>query len=131
MVLAVLVFINISAFFGISFGAKNYALAKFRENKKNNQKFYNELTGLINEHDAGADTAFAGSGITYTEILDVLREKLDIIYSDAEQERLINGRFSKKEISEYVEKMKYHQEAIEALQARMDGINLFEGRATA
>lgn len=132
LVLAALLFLSFGSFFGISPGIKNYALAKFREKRKENLKFYNELREFVNENEVGSQPAFIDSDITYSEILDVLNEKLTIVYSDTQVQKLLYGRLSKKQVADYVEAMSHQQEAIDELKEKLNCKKaVFEKRAIA
>lgn len=132
LVLAALLFLSFGSFFGISPGIKNYALAKFREKRKENLKFYNELREFVEINEVSSQPAFIDSDITYSEILDVLNEKLTIVYSDTQMQKLLYGRLSKKQVADYVEAMTHQQEAIDELKEKLNCKKaVFEKRATA
>lgn len=92
-----------------------HLLRKFKEIKAKNIKLQEELEELIIKYDAWGKTAFTDTDTNFVEYLDVLREKLEIEFSDSEYAKLSKMPLEREEISECLEKFRYHQDVLIAL----------------
>lgn len=95
---------------------RRHLLTKLERNKSKDLQLQSELEQMVHENDAWSYIAFPDSEVTYKEYLDLLREKFSIEYSDSEFKSLRTRKMSRKEVAEYIQKIKDQEEAAQALE---------------
>lgn len=103
---------------GTSF-ARRHMLSKFEKNMKRELQLQAEFENLINTYQAWSHNAFPDTDVTYSEYIALLKEKSSIEYSDSEFEKL-KSKLKRKQVRDYIEKIKNQEEAVIALQADLD-----------
>jgi hypothetical protein len=100
-------------------------LYKFREVKGKSIKLYDDIQHLVSIYPEEYQSYYESS-----EYLDLIKEKIDIEYSDAEYLKLKKIKLTKAIIKEYSERFKYHQDALIALRndynRHLSGLALIE-----
>lgn len=99
---------------------RKYMLSRLQKNKNKEKELQLELEQLIDRNDAWSSLAFPDSEVTYKEYMELLKEKFSIEYADTEFEVLRSKRMSRKQVAEYLEKIKNQEEAAVALQVDVD-----------
>lgn len=99
---------------------RKYMLSKLEKNKTRDKELREQLYKLINENDAWSYVAFPDSEVTYREYMELLEEKYSIEYADAEFESLRSKKMSRRQMHDYIEKMKNQEEAALALKQDVD-----------
>lgn len=97
---------------------RRHMLSKLENNKNKDLQLQSELEQLVDENNAWSYVAFPDSEVTYKEYLELLREKFSIEYSDSEFESLRTNRMTRRQMADYIQKIKNQEEAAQAL--RMD-----------
>ncbi|MNK22903.1 hypothetical protein D3C87_411850 [compost metagenome] len=100
--------------------ARKYMLSKLEKNKIRDKQLQEELQELINQNDAWSYLAFPDSEVTYKEYMELLEEKYSIEYADAEFESLRTKKMSRRQMHDYIEKIRSQEEAALALKADVD-----------
>lgn len=103
---------------GVLPGKKNI-LKRFEKNKEKEQQLQAEFEHLVQSYEAWSQKAFPHLDVTYSEYLELLKEKSSIEYSDTEFEKLRSGLKSQ-QIVDYAEKIKNQEEAVIAFQAHLN-----------
>lgn len=96
--------------------ARKRILMRLERNKEKDMELQAEFVALVHAYEAWSHKAFPQTDVTYTEYINLLKEKSSIEYSDAEFEKL-KSRLERHQISDYIEKVKNQEEAVVALQA--------------
>lgn len=99
--------------------ARKHILGKLEKNKKRELQLHAEFENLIASYGAWSQNAFPDSDVTYSEYIELLKEKSNIEYSDSEFKKL-RSKLKRKQVRDYVEKIKNQEEAVIALQADLD-----------
>ena len=92
---------------------RKYLLAKFKDIKSKNLKLQEEFEELIAIHTIWGQIIDTDTHIN--EYLEALKEKIEIEYSDAEYLKLLKTHLDKNNISEHMEKFRYHQDVLISL----------------
>lgn len=100
--------------------ARKYMLSKLEKNKIRDKQLQEELQELINKNDAWSYLAFPDSEVTYKEYMELLEEKYSIEYADTEFEWLRTKKMSRRQMHDYIEKIRSQEEAALALKADVD-----------
>ena len=112
--------------------SRKAAVLKFRENREKSMRFYLSVEEYVAQYNAWGYNAFEDTDVTFAEFIEVLKEKHNIEYSDLEESKLTKNRMNRAQIEDYLERMEYQQEFINAMQATLlyknDG---FKKQATA
>ena len=96
--------------------ARKRIITRLEKNKEKDMALQAEFEALVHAYEAWSHKAFPQIDVTYTESINLLKEKSSIEYSDAEFEKL-KSRLERHQISDYIEKVKNQEEAVVALQA--------------
>jgi transketolase len=99
--------------------ARKHILGKLEKNKKREMQLQAEFENLVASYGAWSHNAFPDSDVTYSEYIELLKEKSNIEYSDSEFKKL-KSKLKRKQVREYIEKIKNQEEAVIALQADLD-----------
>lgn len=99
---------------------RRHILSKLEKNRLRDKELREQLHELINENDAWSYVAFPDSEVTYKEYMELLEEKYSIEYADAEFESLRSKKLSRRQMHDYIEKIKNQEEATQALKADVD-----------
>lgn len=95
--------------------ARKHILTRLEKNKKRNLRLQAEFENLIDNYQAWSHNAFPNSDVTYCEYFALLKEKSNIEYADTEFEKL-HSKLNRKQVFDYLEKIKNQEEAVIALQ---------------
>lgn len=98
---------------------KEYALSKFKHNREENLRFYNELKSYVKSNNIGGFYAFENSNITFDEVIDTLYEKFSIEFSELQLRNLSQGRYTEAQIRDLIDRMEHHTEIIDTLQENL------------
>lgn len=100
---------------------RSHLLTKFLEIKEKNIAFREELEELIVKYDAWGKTAFTDTDTNFVEYLEIVREKIEIEFSESEYTKLSRLPLDKVSIAECRDKLRYHRDVLKALRK---GLNL-------
>ena len=104
--------------------SRKRALILFRENRENSLKFYTELEVYVSKNDIWSYNAFEDTDITFAELIETLKEKHDIEYSDKAETELEKTKFSRTQIEDCLERLDYEQEFITSLESNIQFRNI-------
>lgn len=89
---------------------KKNLLQKFREVKGKSIMLHKDMEHLVMQYEINCEEELDNK-----ECLDILKEKIEIEYSDAEYFKLKKINLTKERIAEYSERFRYHQDALISL----------------
>lgn len=101
-----------------TFVTRKHILDRLKRNKQKELQLQTEFEHLVNTYNAWSFNAFPDSDVTYSEYIELLKEKSNIEYSDAEFEKL-NSSLKRQQLFDYLEKIKNQEESVMALQANI------------
>lgn len=87
-------------------------ISKFEDIKSKNSILQQELEELITTHNAWERTAFTEIDTNFIEYLELLREKLNIEFSDSEYDKIVKMRLEPSAVREWMEKFRYHNDVL-------------------
>lgn len=98
---------------------RKHIAAKLEKNKKRELQLQAEFEALISTYGLSSENVFPDSDITYSEYIDLLKEKASIEYSDTEFEKL-KTKLKRNQVNEYIERIRNQEESVIAFQADID-----------
>lgn len=97
--------------------AKKQIMQRFQINKQKDAQLRSEFEDIVSLYNAWTLNAFPDNDVTYEEYLDLLNQKSTMEYAEIEFEALRSRRLNRRETSDYIEKIKGQEDAIDALKA--------------